>query len=298
MIVFLDGELLPIERAAISPLDRSFLFADGVYEGLRASDGHIIALDAHVERLRRSLDEIRLRRVDPGVIVDGSERLLKANDLRDAFLYWQVSRGAPLPGEAPRGRAPGRTRPTVFGYAAPLTPIERDEPPPTRACALIEDPRWRRNDIKSVSLLGSVLPAIEAVERGDADAILHREALLTEATSANVFVAAGDRVRTPPLGEGQILAGVTRGLLLEAMPAIEEAPIPVEEALQADEIMLVGTTTMVTSVGTLDGRPVGSGTHPGPWARRMREALIDAIERDRARSRDGAAARGGRTLRA
>ena len=120
MIVHLNGSLLDADAARISPFDRGFLFGDGVYEGLRASRSHIIGLPEHVDRLRDGLAETRIAGFDPESLGPISHALLDANGLADAFIYWQITRGVPLPGQPLRQRVPGAGPPTVFGYAAPL----------------------------------------------------------------------------------------------------------------------------------------------------------------------------------
>jgi D-alanine transaminase len=151
--------------------------------------------------------------------------------------------------------------------------------------AIVQDTRWLRGQMKSISLLGSVLAAIEADETGADDAILVRDGLVAETTSANVVLAVPradgtTELVTPSLESVPILAGVTRDLLIEAAPrhglTILQRAVYLEELRSATEIMALGTLTMVTSVVKLDGRAVGQGT-PGPVARRLMEVLHGAI---------------------
>lgn len=288
MIVHLDGSLVPGAEARVSVFDRGFLFGDGVYEGLRASDGHVIAIGAHVRRMREGLAKVRIEGFDPGALPEMTRELLRANGLEDAFVYWQVTRGVPAPGEPARARIPGRgcrMRPTVLGFATPQSPITSDMAPGVRTAVVAPDLRWRRGLIKCVSLMGGVLAAIEADEAGAEDAVMVREGLVAESVAANVFIAKDGVFATPALDSAPILAGVTRGLLLRADASIEERPVTEEELRQADEVMLVGTTTLVAAVTHLDGRPVGRGEdagRPGPMCRRLMKTLLGAIERDRA----------------
>lgn len=287
MLVHLNGKLVPHDQARIGVFDRGFLFGDGVYEGLRAFDGCIVGMDRHITRLRDGLAECRIP-WDAGRMSALSDELLEANKLRDAFIYWQITRGAPAPGEPPRARIPtGKMTPTVMGFCYATPPLESHTSPATKQVIAARDARWLRGHVKATSLLGGVLSAIEASEAGMDDAILIRDGLLTEGTSANIFIArdgpGGEtRVATPSLESAPILAGITRDLLLEAMPTIEVRAIPARELALASEVMLVGTLTMVTSIVGIDGKAVGQGK-PGPAANALLATLVEAIRRDRAR---------------
>jgi D-alanine transaminase len=287
LTVHLRGRLVPAEEAQISVFDRGFLFGDAVYEGLRSSGRRVIGLERHIARMRSGLSETRIP-YGPGMfdidrLGELTNELLEANGLADAFIYWQVTRGTPPPGAPLRDRlAPSGMCPTVFGYAIEIKPIQdyRGNPPDTRRVALRPDTRWTRGHLKSTALLGSVLAAVEAKEIGSDDAILVRDDLVAEGTSSNVFLALAGRVVTPSLDSAPILAGVTRGLIVDADPTIEERPVKVSELLAADEVMVVSTTAMVTAVSSIDGHPVGRQPAPGPVAWGLMETLLNAIERD------------------
>ncbi len=279
MIVCLNGELVDRADARVSVFDRGFLFGDGVYEGLRAEGGRIIAMDAHIDRMRAGLAAMRIDGFDPDELRSLTTALLGANKLEHAFVYWQVTRGTPGPGDVVRHRTPGGYKPTIMGFTTPLPSIESLREPPTRAVSLLPDTRWTRGRIKCISLAGGVLAAVEAGEQDAEDAILERDGRVTEGTSANVLIVRNGRVATPDLAEGDILEGVTRTLLLDAMPEIEVRDFSADELRSADEIALCGTVTMITAVTRLDGAPVGDG-RPGPATTRLHEALKEAIRRD------------------
>jgi D-alanine transaminase len=277
MIVCLNGQLVPVERAAVSVLDRGFLFGDGVYEGLRTTRGRVIALDRHIERMRGGLAESRID-FDPIALVEPTRGLLEANNAPDAFVYWQVTRGTPRPGDPVRQRLPSPMTPTVLAYVQPVPALASLRDPVAKSCAVIPDFRWLRGHVKSIALHGNVMAAIEGAEAGCDDVIFVRDGVVAEASSSNVFVLLGGRLVTPSLDSASFLAGVTRSLLLDAMPEIETRVLTERELRQADEVMLAGTLTMIASVTRLDGRPVGSG-RPGPGARALLRTLIDACER-------------------
>lgn len=284
MIIYLNGEFVPAEHAAVSAFDRGFLLGDGVYEGLRAFGGRIHSINRHTARMREGLADARIA-WDPQPLGDISERLLRVNGMADAFVYWQVTRGAPGPGQPARTRVPaGPMLPTVLGFASPQPAFHAYAAPPTLPAATVEDARWMRGRLKSISMLGNVLAAIEASEHGAREAIMVRGGLVTEACSCNVILAVQGsngqtELVTPSLESVPILAGVTRQIILELDPSIVERPVRAEELERASEIILVGTTSLVTSVITLDGRPIGGGV-PGSCATRLLRAYLDYIAHD------------------
>ncbi len=273
--VYLNGSLIDEHRARISPLDRGFLFGDALYEGIRAEAGVPVALDDHIQRLAAGLEESRIHAFDPGTLPSICRQLLDANDLHHAFIYFQVSRGAP-PSEGPRReRVPSpEATPTLFAYAEPCAGLLDMPAPGERTAALVQDTRWTRGHVKGTSLLGNVIAAIEADERNADDAILHRDGLVTEGLATNVFCSIGDRVVTPSLDSAPMLAGVTRKLILEHHAAdIDERPVTIEEFRTAGEIALVGTRTAVARVVSLDG----DARHDAGLADRLLDTLKAAV---------------------
>ena len=274
MIVHLNGELIDANEARVGVFDRGFLLGDGIYEGLRAIGGRVADLEKHRERMRDGLRVARMDSFDPDSLATIIPALLEANGLRDAFIYIQVTRGEPGDDDARRARVlEGGRGPTVFAYAEQIELI--DEPRTVRAC-VIDDRRWTYGHVKAISLMGGVIAAFEARDKGAEDAILVRDGMLTEASATNVFVVRAGQVSTPPLQGGLLLGGVTRDVLLERTPGATERPISEAELRAADEIILTGSKTMVASVVELDGKPVGSG-EIGPVAREMLTRLLEDV---------------------
>lgn len=295
MIVHLNGRLLPIEEAYISPLDRGFIFGEGVYEGLRsvaASDRaegcRIIGAAFHVERMRRGLNAAGIA-WDPSRLQALSAELTCANGTPDALVYWQVTGGTPSVdrGEPARSRvAPRDLSPSVFGYCSPLPSLEQvlSAGVPRKRVIVRRDPRWALGWLKSVSLMGNVWMAREAAGHGCDEAILirggdehGRGGVVSEGLATNVVLVLEDpegmEIVTPALDSAPMLEGVTRTLLLRIAPEIVQRRVRAEELERAREIMLIGTTSYVSSVTELDGRAVGDG-QPGPCARGLFERLI------------------------
>jgi len=277
--VYLNGEFVPKERAVISVDDRGFMFGDGIYEVVRVLDGHVFEWDAHAERMTRGLAGLRigLGERDVAALKGVCERLVRDNSLADgeATVYLQVSRGA-----APRTHhfPPAGTRPTVYAGATKFVVPTAQRENGVKAITF-PDFRWARCDLKTVNLLGPVLARQAAAEAGAYEAILFRDGVMTEGAATNAFAVIGGVVRTYPLSN-YILPGITRRVLLEliaelGIPLVEE-PVTQMELATVDELFVTGTTTDVTPVVTLDGKPVGSGT-PGPVTRRLAEALVSRM---------------------
>jgi D-alanine transaminase len=271
-VVYVDGKFVAEKQAAISPLDRGFLFADAIYEVVRYDRGRPYRLAEHVERMRDGLNAIAIA-ATPDFFPSVGERLLAENGLgeEDAFVYAQVSRGA-----APRYHAfpPEGTTPTVFAFAR-----KTDPPPPAEGskAILLTDERWGRCDIKSTMLLANVLAAQKAKTAGAIDAILVRDGFALEGTKANLFGVAKGVLRTAPNGP-RILPGVTRGAAIDAARriglAVEERAFTVEEMYASQEVFFASTTLWTQSIVSVEGRAIGNGK-PGPVARMIREALYE-----------------------
>jgi D-alanine transaminase len=278
-ICHLNGSLLPLRDARISPLDRSFLFGDGIYEVIAVRRGQARRLAANLARLTRSLRELRIRNPhDEQGWRQLISQLILANGGGDLYVYLQISRGA----EYGRNHAPlPEIEPTVFAFCAPLPETSAETLERGVACITATDTRWARCDIKSVALLANVLLRQQAVDAGAGETILLRDGWLTDASASTVYVVVDQEVRAPP-NSNQLLPGTTRNLLEELADAhgIKRRNIAISEAQlrAADEIWLTAATRGVLPVTTLDGKPVGTG-RPGPLWRRMHE-LIEAYWTD------------------
>jgi len=267
-IAHFNGKLLPLDQIHISPLDRGFIFGDGVYEVIPVYNGTMLRGREHFERLQRSMDEIRL--VNPHTVDEWlalSEELLKHHPGNQS-LYIQVTRGVPPKRDhvLPQGLAP-----TVFLMTYPLASPSREQVDNGVKCITARDFRWEKCNIKSTSLLGNVLARQLSADVGATETILLREGMLTEASASNVFVVRDGVVVAPPR-DNLILLGITYDLLVrlaaEGALKLEIRAIPEAELRAADEIWLSSSTKEVLAVTTLDGKPVGSGK-PGALFKRM-----------------------------
>jgi D-alanine transaminase len=273
--VYLNGTYVPYDRAVVSVEDRGLLFADGIYEVVRAYGGRVFALDAHLQRLAASAAAIRLPLPPAEELAAAVQGSLDRNGLAkaDATVYIQVTRGP-----APRAHTlPKEPRPTVFMIARPLHPLAPETVAAGVDAITLPDQRWHVCHVKSVGLLLNSLARQQAVEAGAFEAILVRDGVVTEGAATNVFAVFGGEVHTHPVGP-RILSGITHDVVLRAahelgLPLREEG-VPVARLYQADEVFISSTNCEVLGVRSIDGRPVGAG-RPGPVTRR----LLDAFQR-------------------
>jgi D-alanine transaminase len=272
-----NGDFVALEEVTISPFDRGFLFADGVYEGLRwyprsSAAGGVFRFADHLRRLRISLETLRIGGVDVGEFEHAVPELVERNGLADsdATVYVQVTRGV-----APRTHAFPRpsvtpTRLALVREFAPLVQQRRDGVSVT----LVDDMRWGRCDIKSVALLPNVLAQEEAMRAGTHEAIFVRDGHVMEGSHTAVMLVRNGKLVAPPNGP-EILPSVTREVVLELAAAlgigVELRPVPRPEIDQAEELMILGTSTEVMPVVRVDGRAVRGG-RVGPVTRRLQEA--------------------------
>lgn len=273
MTVYFNGDFVEKTDVCISPDDRGFLLGDGVYEVIRAKDGRLFQEDAHFRRLERSLEGVRIEGVDTGELREVARTLLRRNALDDghAKIYLQVTRGA-----APRqhGFPDDAVPPTVYVTASPHDPpVEKWEK--GVKVVLYPDRRWARCDIKSTALLPNVLANQEAMENDAFESLLVRDGFVTEGSHSSVMAVFDGTVVTHPL-TNRILPSVTRSVVLDLcheldLP-VDQTPIPKADLPDADELIVLGTTTGVMPVVQVNDLTVGDG-QPGPVTRRLQEAF-------------------------
>jgi D-alanine transaminase len=275
MSLYLNGQYLSIEEGRVSIEDRGFQFGDGVYEVLRVYQGKPFRIGAHLARLEQSLKGIEIPLPEPLDRIEAVCRKL-IGPLREAQIYIQITRGS-----AQRVHAfPKDIRPTLVIYARET---HRQPPEKTFALKTLLDDRWGRCHLKTICLLANILGKQKAVEAGcDEGLFVRDDGIVTEGTSSNAFFVVRGTLVTHP-ATPRILSGVTREVVLEAARGervpLEERPIPLPEALGADEAFMTGTLTEIMPAVRIDGRPVGTGK-AGPVTLRLREAFQKLVERE------------------
>lgn len=268
-ISYWNGRYLPLDQVQVSPLDRGFLFADGLYEVTAAYNGRLFEAEAHVVRLQRGLASLRIETgMSDGDWLAILERLTAESGIDgDLTVYLQVTRGA----AAARAHGfPAGVAPTIFGMVSPLKRPPDSWREQGVAALTMPDIRWGRCDLKTIALLGSVLAQQAATDAGVTDAIQIRDGFVTEGAATNVFVVKDDVIATP-VADHRILVGITRQVIqrLAATAGVSfvERDVRAIELATADEVWIASTTKEITPVTTIDGRLVGTGK-PGPvWSR-------------------------------
>ena len=288
-IVWLNGEFLPLSQASISPMDRGFLYGDGVFEGIKAYDGRIFALDEHVDRLFESARAVQLELpLDRDEMKEAILETVRRNQLRDAYIRPVVSRGKGALGLDPRSCAKATV--VIIEDAETRHPEDAGAGPSDQKGIQVITSALRRNApdilsprIKSTNYLNNILAKLQANAVGVQDAIfLNQQGFVCELTGDNLFVVRRSRVITPPLWCG-ILDGVTRRTILwvaqEAGLEAAEEPLSLYDLYTSDECFCTATRIEVLPIVRVDGRPIGDGL-PGPVTARLARAFLDKARRE------------------
>ncbi|MFQ5468766.1 MAG: D-amino acid aminotransferase [Gammaproteobacteria bacterium] len=277
-IVYLNGDFLPAEEASISPLDRGFIFGDGVYEVIPVYNGQLFRLPEHLDRLDNSLAGIRIEHpFNHQQWQEVLNQLIQKNGGGNQSLYLQITRGV-----AQRDHAfPENSSPTVFAMCNPLKPISDKIKNEGISAITLDDIRWRYCHLKTIALLPNILMRQRANEAHADEAILVKDDRVTEGAASNVFIVTDSTIITPPKGQ-YLLPGITRDLILELalqnqINAVEK-DITINDLDSADEIWLSSSTKEILPVTQLNQRAVGS-SRPGPMWQKML-SLYQDFKRD------------------
>jgi D-alanine transaminase len=274
--VFLNGEFIKKEDAKISPNDRGFIFADGVYEVAKYYYGKPFRYDDHLKRLERSLAEIEIEYNETDKLEAIFDELITRNNLKDkhAGVYLQITRG-----EHKRvHHFPENVSPTVYAFAFEL-PSFKDNLENGIRVITHDDIRWQRCDIKSVSLLPNTMLYNKAVKAGAGECVLIRDGMVTEATHSSVLGVKNGTVITRPLSN-LILPGITRKVILEICTAnqipFEEREFSEAEMLEMDELIIAGTGSEITPAIQVNDTLIGKGK-PGKITRFIQKKFFDLV---------------------
>ncbi|WP_246128538.1 aminotransferase class IV [Pleionea sediminis] len=266
--VYLNGDWLPLEQASISVMDRGFLFGDGVYEVIPVYAAEPFRMSQHLERLKRSLREIRINDFSPqGGWESLISELVARNRLRHCNVYLQVTRGVDRERDH---RFPGKQTPTLFARVMPL-PDESCQPSAEGIRVITyPDIRWKRCDIKATTLLANCLARQAAEEAGADEAIFIHDGYAIEGSASNVFIVSDGKLLTAPKSD-KILGGVTRDLVLEiaekyGIPCGEEV-FTLGKMLLAEEVWVTSSTREIQPVKQVDDKVIGKGSTGPVWHR-------------------------------
>lgn len=269
-VVYLNNRFVNENEAYLSPNDRGFIFADGVYEVTKYYKGKAFRMNDHIERLKRSLNEIGIHFDGINKLERMSAELLKKNKLadEDAGVYWQITRGV----HQRVHHFPKAIQPTFYAFAYPM-PSANEKLQTGIKTILRDDIRWQRCDIKSVSLLPNTMLYNEAVENGAGECILVRDGFVTEATHSSLIAVKNGTLITRPLSN-LILPGITRKVVLELCASnnvtVEQRLFTKEELLEMDEVFICGTGSEIMPVVQIEDHLVGDGV-PGDLTRKIQQ---------------------------
>lgn len=275
-IVYLNGEYLANEEAKISPNDRGFIFADGIYEVVKYYNGKPFRFQDHLDRLIRSLEEIKINYTETNQLETMFTKLLKENNLlnKHAGIYLQITRGA----NKRVHHFPKDIAPTVYAFAFDLPSFTQKHKNGIKVITA-EDIRWKRCDIKSVSLLPNTMLYNDAVEEEAGECVLIRDGSVTEATHSSLFAVKNGVLITRPLSN-LILPGITRKVVLEICKsnniAVEERLFSKDELLEMDEVFIAGTGSEITPVVQVDEQIIGDNK-PGAVTQLIQEKFFAMV---------------------
>ncbi|TKI55992.1 D-amino-acid transaminase [Brevibacillus antibioticus] len=264
-MLYVDGKWVEEGQVAVHPEDRGYNFGDGIYEVVRIYKGRMYQWDGHLTRLFRSANEIKMELPwSAEELTDLAHQLIAKNNITendDASLYLQVSRGI-----SPRVHdIPSDIKPVIMGFVRrkdrPVTDMKKGW-----TAQLVEDIRWLRCDIKTLNLLGAVLVKQYAKDAGAQESILHRNGVITECSSSNLFVVKNGELYTHQ-ADNLILHGITRQVVIDLARdngiTVHEEAFDMAFLKQADEVFLTSTTAEIMPLISVDGVAVGNG-QPGP----------------------------------
>ena len=269
-IAYVNGSFVEMNDATVSIKDRGLLFGDGVYEVAGVFEGILIDNDAHLERLKRSLQEIKLELpMNFSELAVLQRKLIHLNKIKEGTFYLHVTRGA---SESRDFEFPKEQQPSLvmFTQHKKIMNLATDK---LKAKVLTyPDLRWKRRDIKSIALLAQVLAKEIAHQAGCNEVWMHEDGFVTEGGSSNAFIIKDDKLISRKNNE-TILSGITRQAVLKLIEqedlVFEERPFTIEEAYEASEAFYTSASVFVMPVISIDKKIIGNG-EPGALTLKLR----------------------------
>ncbi|WP_299812976.1 D-amino-acid transaminase [uncultured Roseibium sp.] len=280
-IAYVNGQYVRHADAAVHVEDRGYQFADGVYEVCEVWHGQIVDMPRHLDRLDRSLSELRIGWPMTRAAVEFVVRqVARRNMVRNGLVYIQVTRGV---SRRDHFFPPDDVAPSIV-VTARSTNLEAASAQAAEGIAVVSYPenRWPRVDIKTVALLPNVLAKQNAKEHGGKEAwYVDTTGFVTEGGSTNAWIVTKEGTLVTRPAESGILKGITRAVVLELIRreglTFEERPFSLEEAFDAKEAFVTAATSIVMPVVRVDDKVIGNG-HPGTVATRLRELFHTATD--------------------
>lgn len=278
-IGLLDGKIIDLSEKIIEMEDRGYQFGDGVYEVTRVYNGRCFALKPHMDRLYRSLRELKIPAVyTVEELAEFHQALIDRSGLKEAAIYLQITRGV-----SPRAHMfPDNVVPRLTMSIRPANALGELRAKGAKG-ALTPDVRWLRCDIKSINLLGNLLAKQQAKEANAFEAIQVRDGVVTEGSSSNFFIVKDGVLWTHPVSN-LILRGITRTILIEQMApklglTVIEKQFDVPFTHKAEEAFVCGTNTEIMPIVQLDSTAVGDGKI-GPVTQKLMDEYAELIKKE------------------
>ena len=272
--VYINGEFKKEDEAKVSIFDRGLLFSDSVYEVTSVINSKLIDFKYHVERLDRSMNELKFKTlIDHDEILAFHRKLIELNNLKEGMIYTQVTRGVvdrsfDMPKQA--------IKPTVLAFTQEKKILESDSAKNGIKVMTLEDMRWKRNDIKTTQLLYASMAKSEATAKGFDDAWMLRQGYVTEGSSNNVWIIRSKNIMTRQ-SDNLILSGITRAVVLECAKKLDYEVITKNftkvDAESADEAFMTSATGLITPVVKINSSQIGDGK-PGNFTKSLRAEFI------------------------
>lgn len=272
--VYINGEFKKEDEAKVSIFDRGLLFSDSVYEVTSIINSKLIDFKYHVERLNRSMNELKFKTlIDHDEILAFHRKLIELNNLKEGMIYTQVTRGVvdrsfDMPKQA--------IKPTVLAFTQEKKILDSDTAKNGIKVMTLEDMRWKRNDIKTTQLLYASMVKSEATAKGFDDAWMLRQGYVTEGSSNNVWIIRSKNIMTRQ-SDNLILSGITRAVVLECAKKLNYEVITKNftkvDAESADEAFMTSATGLITPVVKINSSQIGDGK-PGNFTKSLRAEYI------------------------
>ena len=275
--VYINGEFKKEDEAKVSIFDRGLLFSDSVYEVTSVINSKLIDFKYHVERLDRSMNELKFKTlIDHDEILAFHRKLIELNNLKEGMIYTQVTRGVvdrsfDMPKQA--------IKPTVLAFTQEKKILESDSAKNGIKVMTLEDMRWKRNDIKTTQLLYASMAKSEATAKGFDDAWMLRQGYVTEGSSNNAWIIRSKNIMTRQ-SDNLILSGITRAVVLECAKKLDYEVITKNftkvDAESADEAFMTSATGLITPVVKINSSQIGDGK-PGNFTKSLRAEYIKRV---------------------
>jgi branched-chain amino acid aminotransferase len=277
--IWLGDGLVDQQDATISVFDHSFLYGDGVFEGIRVYGGNIFEHRAHLVRLYESAKVLCLPvPMDIDKMAAAVEQTVRANDIKDGYIRLIISRGIGDLGLDPFICKDGKM--VIIADSIQLYPEELYE----KGMKVVSVSTVRNHplscppQVKSLNYLNNIYAKIEAIQAGAGEGIMYNHlGYVAEAIADNVFVVKNDILYTPPAQSGS-LDGITRRIVMELAEKenikVIEKDLTRFDLYVADEMFLTGTAAEVIGVVEMDGRVIGDGA-PGEVTQKLRRLFFE-----------------------